>query len=83
MRIYILPVVHHLEPPLIRKRILKWLKLLEEGIFFNSSDGVVVNSQFIQRSEPLLHSLVVGQSGLRHIEERSGYLDPGLDDPYK
>jgi glycosyltransferase involved in cell wall biosynthesis len=48
-RIYIVPVVHHLDSPLIRKNVLKRLKQLEEGIFFNSSDGIVVNSQFTQR----------------------------------
>jgi glycosyltransferase involved in cell wall biosynthesis len=45
-KIYIVPVVHHLESPLIKRRVLKWLKHIEEEIFFNSSDGVVVNSEF-------------------------------------
>ena len=45
-RIYIVPVVHHLDSPLIKKQMLKKLKLIEEGIFFNSSDGIVVNSEF-------------------------------------
>lgn len=45
-RIYIVPVVHHLDSPLIKKKMLKKLKLIEEEIFFNSSDGIVVNSEF-------------------------------------
>jgi glycosyltransferase involved in cell wall biosynthesis len=48
-KIYIVPVVHHLETPLIKKKVLKRLKLIEEGIFFNSSDGIVVNSEFTKR----------------------------------
>jgi glycosyltransferase involved in cell wall biosynthesis len=45
-KIYIVPVVHHLDSPLIKKKMLKKLKLIEEEIFFNSSDGIVVNSEF-------------------------------------
>jgi glycosyltransferase involved in cell wall biosynthesis len=45
-KIYIVPVVHHLDSPLIKKKVLKKLKLIEEEIFFNSSDGIVVNSEF-------------------------------------
>ena len=48
-RIYIVPVVHHLESPLIKNKVLKKMKLLEECIFFSSSDGVVVNSKFTQK----------------------------------
>lgn len=49
-RIYIVPVVQLLESPLIKNKFLKKLKLLEESIFFNSSDGIVVNSQFTYKS---------------------------------
>jgi len=48
-RIYIVPVVHHLESPLIKNKVLKKMKLLEECIFFSASDGVVVNSKFTQK----------------------------------
>ena len=48
-KIYIVPVVHHLESPLIKKKVLKRMKLLEESIFFSFSDGVVVNSKFTQK----------------------------------
>ena len=44
--IYIVPVIQLRESDLIKNRLLRSLKLLEERIFFNSSDGIVVNSRF-------------------------------------
>ncbi|NLH21865.1 MAG: glycosyltransferase family 4 protein [Methanosarcinales archaeon] len=44
--IYIVPVIQLRESDLIKNRLLRSLKLLEESIFFNSSDGIVVNSRF-------------------------------------
>lgn len=49
-RIYIVPVIHHRESPLIKNKFLRRLKLSEESIFFNSSDGIVVVSQFTYES---------------------------------
>ena len=49
-RIYIMPVIHHRESPLIKNKFLKRLKLLEESIFLNSSDGIVVVNQFTYES---------------------------------
>lgn len=67
-RIYIVPVVHHLESPLIKKKALKYMKLLEESIFFSSSDGIVVVSQFTQKLvEKLLNrnvEIVLAHPGL-------------------
>lgn len=48
--VYIVPVVFHRDSALIKNKVLKKLKLLEESIFFNSSDGIVVISQFTSRS---------------------------------
>ena len=45
-QIYIVPVIHYRDSNLIKNKLLRSLKLLEESIFFNSSDGIVVNSRF-------------------------------------
>ena len=68
-RICIVPVVQLLESPLIKNKILKRLKLLEESIFFNSSDGIVVNSQFTHTS--------VKEALRRNVEMVIAY--PGLN----
>ena len=49
-QVYIVPVIFHRDSDLIKNRLLRSLKLLEESIFFNSSDGIVVISQFTRKS---------------------------------
>ena len=49
-QVYIVPVIFHRDSDLIKNKLLRSLKLLEESIFFNSSDGIVVISQFTRKS---------------------------------
>jgi len=49
-QVYIVPVIFHRDSDLIKNKLLRSLKLLEESIFFNSSDGIVVISQFTYES---------------------------------
>lgn len=45
-RIYILTVVQQTYTPLMKDELRRILTLIEETIFINSSDGIVVNSEF-------------------------------------
>jgi len=49
-QVYIVPVILHRESILIKNKLLRSLKLLEESVFFNSSDGIVAISQFTCKS---------------------------------
>jgi len=48
-RVYLLTVVQHTYSPLMKGEIRRKLASFEESVFINSSDGIVVNSEFTKR----------------------------------
>jgi glycosyltransferase involved in cell wall biosynthesis len=48
-RIYLLTVVQQTYSPLMKDEVRRRLTIFEEAIFINSSDGIVVNSEFTKR----------------------------------
>jgi glycosyltransferase involved in cell wall biosynthesis len=60
-KIRIVPIVHQVYAPLAEKGIKRSIKSLEESIFLNSSDRIIVNSEFTKRS---VQSLLRGEKDM-------------------
>jgi len=77
-RIYLLNVVQQTYSPLMKDEIRRTLTHIEESIFINSSDGIVVNSEFTKRLvEDLLRRdvrRVVAYPGLNVSGLNEGFL---------
>ncbi len=60
-KIRIVPIVHQVYAPLAEEGIKRSIKSLEENIFLNSSDRIIVNSEFTKRS---VQSLLRGEKDM-------------------
>lgn len=59
--VFLMPIVHHTYAPLINNGIKKRLRSIQERIFINSSDAVIVNSEFTRMT---VESLIAGHKDI-------------------